>query len=152
MSRWKNVENFIDESMPKVNLYIKFKSTKLDYKHQFVEHFSNVYNCKEYIWTGFLRKGLKFVFVRKEGDVVPKNIYDPFLGGPGFTFDSKVPCDELVVNNALTIHKDDNLIYNYTKDDSYLEYRGKFRKVTLFLRIYDNTDNPSDRWVALYLK
>lgn len=155
MSRWKNVENFIDDTMPNVDLFIKFKTTKLDKKHQFVEHTSGVYNCKEFIWTGFLRNGLKFSFVKLDKKKIPYEVYDAFKGGPGFTFDDETTCTQLLVKNALCFKDEhnENIIYNYTNEESYLEYKGKFRKVTIFIRLYDNLENnENNRWVALNLK
>ncbi len=151
----KNVINYIDSNMKPVDLFIKLKTTKLDAKHQFVEHISEVYGTTEYIWSGYLRNGLSFRFVTSEGKVVPFDDSVSYKGGPGFTFDDEKTCEELCVRNALVIKDEskDNVIYNYSKEDTYVQYAGKFRKVTIFIRVSDNNEGESNsRWLNVNIK
>lgn len=83
----KNEISYITSDMNKVDLYVKFKTTSIDEAHQFVEHVSEVYNCREFIFEGYMKKGLSFALVTKDGQVVPSYKAYNFLGGPGYTFD-----------------------------------------------------------------
>ena len=148
----KNEISYITSDMNKVDLYVKFKTTSIDEAHQFVEHVSEVYNCREFIFEGYMKKGLSFALVTKDGQVVPSYKAYNFLGGPGYTFDDEKTNAELEVHDALVI-KDGGTTYNYINENSKLVYKGKFRKVTLFVRVYDdfNGDN-NKRWVAINLQ
>ena len=96
--------------------------------------------------------GIFMSYQGKDGQVVPSYKAYNFLGGPGYTFDDEKTNAELEVHDALVI-KDGGTTYNYINENSKLVYKGKFRKVTLFVRVYDdfNGDN-NKRWVAINLK
>lgn len=149
----KKITSYIDSTMKKGDLFIKLKTTKLDDKHQFVCAHSGIYDCKEYIWEGTLRTGSTFTLRNEKNELVPNpNAYCEY-SGPGFTFDDEKTCNELNVNDALVIKADENLIYAYTNEKSSLTYLGKTRKVTLFVRVYDdNNGNANSRWLAINLK
>ena len=63
----KNEISYITSDMNKVDLYVKFKTTSIDEAHQFVEHVSEVYNCREFIFEGYMKKSLSFALVTKDG-------------------------------------------------------------------------------------
>jgi len=127
-----------------MNLYIKFKTTTCDEKHQFEETVSGIFNCKEYVWTGYLRRGLVFHFEDENGNVIPSG-----LENSGLTTDTELTNLLVEVKNALVV-KDGNNVYNYMNSDSAITYNGKWGKVTLYVRVYDNADGyDNNRWIAL---
>ena len=134
-----------------VDLFIRLNNSQINKKHQFRQVHSEVYDCEEFIWRGWLKKGYKVVFAHGDGRTLPNiNVFNQ-ISGPGITLSGGEACADLKFDKALTCPVENcDLIYNFMDPLSVLTYIGKDGLHTVFVRVYDNNSgDDNDRWLVI---
>lgn len=137
-----------------VDLFIKIGRRKIDKKYQFRRIHSSIYDCEEYVWQGEVPSNSVISFVHADNRTIPNATIYNQISGPGITLSGPEACYDFKVEHALTCKVEGaDMIYHFVDENSKLYYIGKSKKLTLFLRIYDNANGlNNDRWIVLFIE
>jgi len=137
-----------------VDLFIKLKKRPLSEKYQFRRLFSELYKCEEYVWQGILKKDDEIEFVHADLRKLPNPYIYNQISGPGITLSGGEACMSLECRYALNCPvSGSDLIYNFFDETSKLYYIGETKKVTIYIRIYDNISGlTNDRWLVISME